>query len=268
MSDFYDRPELYDILHAPGTAAEVDGLERIAARFVTAARRPVWLEPFCGTGRYLRVAAGRGIPSIGVDLHPGMIAYARHRGRAGRGRGRLVHHIGSAESVHRVAGARCADFAFAPINSIRHLESDAAVLAHLASVARCLRPGGVYAVGLDFARYGLDPVEEDVWEGARGPLRITQVCQYLPAAPDDRVETVVSHVTLSRPRGEEHLDFTYPLRSYSREEWREIVGRSSFRIEAVTDGTGEDLDPRVFAYGFQILRQRHGRRETGLYRAK
>ena len=60
--DWYRLPAWYDILHAAGTAEEVDGLEAIASRWVRpASRGPMrWLEPACGTGRYLRVIAGRG----------------------------------------------------------------------------------------------------------------------------------------------------------------------------------------------------------------
>ncbi len=258
IESFYDRPLIYDILHAPGTDEEVEGLVRICRRFSPRARRPVWLEPFCGTGRYLRAAARRGFPGIGVDGDAGMIAYARRRTlRTWRGRGvaGVRYHVAAAETVARCVAGGSADFAIAPINSIRHLESDAAVLAHFRGMHGCLKPGAVYAVGLDFARYGRDCVEEDIWDGVRGPLRVTQVCQYLPADRSDRMETVVSHVTCVRPSGVEHLDFRYTLRAYDRAEWAELVGRSRFRIEAVVDGTGEDTDPDVFDYAIQILRR-------------
>src|SRR5262245_25273800 len=84
----YDHPVLYDIIHAPGTGREVDGLEKIHRRHVGPAtrrpaagrpQRPVWLEPFCGTARHLRVAAARGISVIGVDRSAAMLGYARRR---------------------------------------------------------------------------------------------------------------------------------------------------------------------------------------------
>ena len=70
----YTDPAVYDILHARGTAAEVDGLERMAARVRSGRARQTWLEPACGTARYLRLAARRGRRTVGFDLSPVMIA--------------------------------------------------------------------------------------------------------------------------------------------------------------------------------------------------
>ena len=58
MERLYDDPAVYDILHTPGTAREIDVLEFIEATCGQPGGR--WYEPACGTGRYLRVAAGRG----------------------------------------------------------------------------------------------------------------------------------------------------------------------------------------------------------------
>ena len=140
--NFYDDAMLYDILHAPGTAEEVDGLERIALRFAPGRpERQVWLDPACGTGRYLRVAAGRGRSVIGVDLSPAMIEYARRRVPGGR---LLVGDMQHLDALLRPASVH---FAFNMINTIRHLLTDDALALHLRAMARVLVPGGVYAVG-------------------------------------------------------------------------------------------------------------------------
>ena len=59
---FYSDPAVYDILHAPGTAAEVDAHEKIERALMPGRlkKRRLWFEPACGSGRYLKVAAGRG----------------------------------------------------------------------------------------------------------------------------------------------------------------------------------------------------------------
>ena len=76
----YLEPVLYDVVNTPQTAMEVDALQRAARQF---ARRSgpgsVWLEPACGTGRYLRVLARRGCKVRGYDPLPGMLAYAAGR---------------------------------------------------------------------------------------------------------------------------------------------------------------------------------------------
>jgi SAM-dependent methyltransferase len=271
MTGFYDDAAIYDLLSTPGTAGEVDGLVRIARRYArtTAARRGgplAWLEPACGTGRYLRVLAARGERVCGFDSHPAMVAYSRAllRRRALTRRARVLQAdmrcFAARAGVHRF------DVAFNLFNTIRHLESDADLLAHLREVARALRPGGIYAVGLSFTRYGEDPVEEDVWEARRGKCTVRQVVQYLPpgtwTAPGARTtmrigrwERVVSHLVIERPAGVEHRDDTYSLRCYDAAQWLRVVGKSPFQVVASVDGTGRPLAERVTPYAVDVLQQ-------------
>ncbi len=251
---FYDDPRVYDVLHTPGTASEVDGLERIERRFAGRTRgMPVWLEPACGTGRYLRVAAGRGRRVVGFDLSDGMIGYAREslkrRGHARRSRmfvadmGEFADHV-----PWRV------DLAFNLISTIRHLGSDAALLAHLEQVARTLAPGGVYAVGLGTCVYGAEMESEDVWTARRGSMGVTQVVQYFPARGADRVERVVSHMTVRTPAGERHIDSAYTLRAYSLGQWYDAIAASPMRLEAVVEEDGRDVEAPASGYAVYVLR--------------
>jgi SAM-dependent methyltransferase len=269
-TDFYEIPALYDILHAPGTAREVDGLERIARRFLRAAPAhraghpaPLrWLEPACGTGRYLRVLARRGHRAIGFDASRAMVDYARRRlrdaGLSARARVILAPMTDFAGRLR----PRSVHVAFNLINTIRHLESDDALLAHLRHVARVLRPGGFYAVGLGLCRYDLDAEDEDVWIGRRGGCRVHQVVQYLPPRPGSRFERVISHLTVTRrgvrgtPASSEHVDSVYRLRTYDQRQWTRVLTRSPFRVEAIVDEFGRDIPTGGVGYGVFILRPR------------
>lgn len=242
----YPEPGVYDVLHAPGTAAEVDGLQRIAARWV-GAKATTWLEPACGTGRYLRVASRRGIRCIGFDRDPAMVAYARRGGDPFRVV--VAEMTGFAPALGRAR----ADFAFNLHNTIRHLPSDAAMLAHFSEMARVLR-GGVYAVGLSLTRYGAEEPEEDVWEGRRGRMRVQQLVQYLPPPGRGRFERVVSHVRIERPAGVTQHDSTYDLRCYDLAQWRRLVARSPFRIVATVNGAGATIERGHVPYGIEILK--------------
>ncbi len=252
---FYEDPRVYDILHASGTADEVDGLERIARLFAPGAGAGIWLEPACGTGRYLRVAARRGRRVLGFDRSPAMVAYARERVGAGRGNRIIVADMGRfAAKLPR------ADFAFCLINTIRHLESDAAMVRHLREMARALRPGGVYAVGLGTTGYGIEPASEDVWEGRRGGCHVKQIVEYLPPRRRvERFEQVYSHLVITRGTCEEHRDHAYRLRCYDARQWRDVVTRAGMEIIAVTDDRGNAHDPGGFGYAVYILRARSPR---------
>jgi SAM-dependent methyltransferase len=250
----YADPLVYDILHAAGTAAEVDLLQDLARRYArTRSRRTVWLEPACGTGRYLLEAARRGLDAIGFDRDPDMVAFARRR-LARWPRARVF-----AADMTRFAprlGRRRIDFAFNLISTIRHLETDADVLAHLADMGRVLVPGGVYAVGMHVVEYGRDGPEEDVWEGRRGRVRARQVVQYLPPAGREarrRWERVLSHVTLETPRGVEYVHSEYRLRAYGARQWQALVRRSQLARLATVDAWGRPVRGPPPSYATESL---------------
>jgi SAM-dependent methyltransferase len=260
-ADPYAIPLLYDVLHTPGTSHEVRALERIARRFVRPPAEPfgAWLEPACGTGRYLRLAARRVRLAVGFDHSPGMIEYARIR-VAGVPRPPR-YFVASMQDFDRHLPRGSIDFAFNLINTIRHLESDADMLAHLAAVARVLRPGGAYAVGLSLCAYGRESPTEDVWRGVRGRLRVTQTIQYLPPAVPSRArrnhagrfERVISHLHVVRGRSHHHHDATYRLRAYDLAQWLELIARSPLRLTATVDEDGRDAPPCEPGYAVYLL---------------
>ena len=138
-------------------------------------------------------------------------------------------------------------------NTVRHLETDCDLLAHLAQVAGLLGPGGIYVVGISLTDYATAEEEEDVWVARRGRCRVTQLVNYLPPAPGSRVETVVSHLLVRRPRGAEHHDDRYGLRTYDTAQWRRAVGRSALRRVASRDGLGRPLPEGPANYQLEIL---------------
>ncbi len=260
----YADPMIYDILHSPRTAREVTAFEKVEKFF---AKKPLisdrtWLEPACGTGRYLRVAARRGRRVAGFDLDPGQIEYARKRGVCLVGnkppRPFFLADMRNFLAPAAAAGHRenSTDFAFNPVNSIRHLGSDRDLLDHLKQMAKILKPGAVYAVGISLTDYDWLFPEEDLWQGARGRCQVSQLVNFLPPEPGTkraRIETAISHLTVTRPRGEEHFDDTYDLRTYDQEQWREIIKKSSLKHAGSFDAWGKPLGGRVLPYQLEAL---------------
>jgi SAM-dependent methyltransferase len=235
----YREPLLYDVVNTPGTAAEVDALTRCARRFARGGGGPgtTWLEPACGTGRYLRVLAGRGRVVRGYDPLPDMLAFARGR-LDRRGADHTLTEATFTTPARDLTALGRADVAFCPVNSLRHLMTDDEVLAHFAQVAALLAPGGVYVVGLDLHVPGRDP-DEDVWRAVRGELGVQQVIQYLPPDGDDRVEQVIVSMTVDRPGGATQHDHGYGLRTYTAGQWAALVARSALRMAATCDASGK-----------------------------
>jgi SAM-dependent methyltransferase len=252
---FYSDPVVYDILHAAGTADDVDGLEHIASRFCPKALRhgATWLEPACGTARHLRLLTKRGKRVAGFDAEPAMVEYAQRSLGPRVFLARLDDFL-SAKPRLRV------DLAFNLINTIRHARSDAEVLRHFDMIARSLRPGGVYIVGISLSMYGFESPTEDVWTGTRGRVKVTQVVQYLPPEGPGagkgvrgRDERVINHVTVQRGKATFDVDSTYSLRTYSLKQWNALIARSQLRIVGVVDQDGEKVEACGLGYFVFIL---------------
>jgi SAM-dependent methyltransferase len=249
----YAQPEVYDVLHSPHTAGEVDLFQRCAREWEAPEGR--WLEPACGSGRYLRTLAERGIRCTGFDLDQGMLDYARGE----------IRRAGLTRRV-RLACADMASFtdtiddrfavAFNPVNSFRHLHRPREAAAHLREVANALLPGGLYLVGMSFSRYGEEEPSEDVWTARRGEISVREIVQYLPPESGTRRETVFSHLQVDRPGGREYLDSTYALRSYDLDQWRSFIRRSPLqRVGAIDDLGNAVTDDIETNYQIEVLRR-------------
>jgi SAM-dependent methyltransferase len=262
----YADPSIYDILYTPGTAAEIDALERIERTLATGRLREdrLWFEPACGTGRCLRVAARRGRRVAGFDREAPMLAYARKRLAtcAGASARRLFEAelAGFAEAAGR-AGLKpgTVDFAFMTVNSLRHLESDRDMKSHFAQVADLLRPGALYVVGISLTDYNWLWPDEDVWSGRRGNCSVSQVINWLPpepGTPRGRLERALSHLTVTRPGGAVDLDDAYDLRCYDEKQWRKLVGASALEHAGSFNALGKPLPPGTWPYQLEALRKR------------
>jgi len=262
----YADPSIYDILHTPGAAEEVTGLERMEKRFLTdrGVRPGAWLEPACGTGRYLRVAARRGRRVIGFDQSEAMIDYARAR-IARLGLARRATLFTADMECFDIAPAMAATpritFAFNLINTFRHLETDAAALAHLRAVRRVLAPSGtrvvgVYALGISMTGYAAEFPSEDIWEARRGRVFVRQIAQYdPPPSRRRRWEQVHNVVVIQRPGREDELQTSsYRLRTYDRAQLEPLIKEAGFTIEAHVDEDARDVPVTEPGYAIWILR--------------
>jgi hypothetical protein len=180
-----------------------------------------------------------------------MVRYARN-GLAGAGR---VFVAPMQRFAHRLEPASV-QLAFNTINTIRHLPRDEDHRAHLDEMARVLAPGGIYVVGISLSAYGREAVTEDVWEGRRGRCRVHQVVQYLPPDREERIEEVLTHLTIQRPSGTEHRDHRYGLRSFNRKQWRKLLLSSPLAVVETCSDRGRPMQDHDGNYFLYVLRRR------------
>ncbi len=263
--DIYSIPDVYDVLHSPGTAKDVSMCLRTARGYAgpAAVKAHTWVEPACGTGRYVRALAARGCDALGVDLSEGMVEYARKRWEGVQREGSARFAVGDMTAMEKVAGKGQEkgkfDAGLNLINSIRHLGSDTELDAHLKSMAAVLKAGGVYIVGLSVTLYGSESPSEDLWNGSRGRMKVAQVIQYDPPTArrgaSARVERAYSHITVTSPSGSREYVSSYSLRCYSRAQWLEAIQRSPLRLAAVVDERGREIDVPELGYGNYVLKK-------------
>ena len=142
----YDEPELYEAACAyRDVPVEVDALLRWsgAHRGADAGPPRSVLELAAGPAEHSRDLARRGLAVTALDLNPAMCARA---GELAKAAGVSLSVVEGDMRDFSIAGEF--DLAITMLNSLCHLLSLDDMLQHLASVARCLSPNGLYIMEL------------------------------------------------------------------------------------------------------------------------
>jgi SAM-dependent methyltransferase len=158
----YSAPRYYEIAFDMNRKQEVDFLVHCFQRY---ARRRVGrvLDIACGTGPHLIRLAQRGYRMSGLDLSPENIDFLRERAASKAVRVDLfVADMTRFRLPHPVDAAICMQ------DSQGHLLTNEAILAHLRSVARALRPGGLYIFDRYMCSSWTDPARRWSWTRRRG----------------------------------------------------------------------------------------------------
>jgi SAM-dependent methyltransferase len=160
----YTAPRLYEIAFDMNRKGEVDFLVHCFKRY---ARRPVRrvLDIACGTGPHLTRLADRGYAMAGLDLSPANIDFVRARLAAKGQRAELV--VGDMTDFRL---RRPVDVALCMQDSQGHLLTNEQLVAHLRTVGRALRRGGLYIFDRYMASSWTDPARSWSWSRRRGRL--------------------------------------------------------------------------------------------------
>jgi SAM-dependent methyltransferase len=164
VTTHYSAPRLYEIAFDMNRKGEVDFLVHCFKRY---ARRPVRrvLDIACGTGPHLARLADRGYAMAGLDLSPANIDFVRERLAAKGQRAELV--VGDMTDFRL---RRPVDAALCMQDSQGHLLTNEQLVAHLRTVGRALRRGGLYIFDRYMASSWTDPARSWSWSRRRGHL--------------------------------------------------------------------------------------------------
>lgn len=218
----YDYPELYHVLLAP----EQDMMDDLYAwmdRHLEGSCNRV-MDPACGPGTALLPFAEDGCFVAGNDLAAGMVA------TAGKVLGEWPTELRQGDMRHLPFETGPFDVALNLYASIGHLPDDDAVAEHLEAVARNLRKGGLYFLGLTVCDGEADTTPLQLFEAEPTPIpsggmaAVAYESVYRdPPKREERIRVVV--LTKGVAGAPPQLVEEYTLLTFSAEQLASVIAR-------------------------------------------
>jgi SAM-dependent methyltransferase len=216
QANLYDFPKYYDLVYGSDWRAEFDFLEECFDRHTPLTVRRLF-EPACGTGRLLVKFAQAGYQVGGVDLNPKAIDYCNKRlARFGFPATAFVGDMCDFRLSKPV------DAAFNTINSFRHLATQEQAVAHLECVAKCLKPGGLYVLGLHLTPTRGEPMQEESWAARRGNLSVLSRLWVIDCDRRRRREEVGMSFDVYTPTEQFRLEDRVVFRTYTARQMQDL----------------------------------------------
>jgi len=239
QGDLYDYPKYYDLVYGSDWKAEFDFLEDCFEKHAEGVVERLF-EPACGTGRLLIKFADVGYQVAGVDLNPKAIDYCNDRlERAGHDRSTFVGDMCDFRTAEPM------DAAFNTINSFRHLGTQQQARDHLQCVADCLRPGGLYVLGLHLTPTAVEPIQEESWSARRGNLSVLSRMWVIDCDLAKRREKVGVSFDVYTPSRQFRIEDEIVFRTYTFRQMASLLsGIAEFEVTAVYD-FGYDVENPV-----------------------
>ncbi len=228
--NLYDYPRYYDLVFGCDWRAEVDFLRGVFAKYVPGKTKSLF-EPACGTGRLIFRLAKAGYKCSGLDLNPHAIDFCNRR---------LAKH-GLPESAFvgdmtDFTLPKPVDAAFNTINSFRHLLAEKQAIDHLRCMARCLRKGGVYVLGLHLTPLTTEPIEEEIWTTRRGKLSLQTRLVSVETNLKKRLERCEMTLNVDSPRQQLTIRDELKFRTYTHKQILQLIREvPEFELAGVYD---------------------------------
>ena len=215
-ADWYDFPQCYDLAFYEDTPTEVAFIEAAFAIYATRKVNSV-LEAGCGTGRLLYPLTKNGYRTAGFDRSASMLEFAKNR----IGADGLSSDLRFGEMSQFDLGKQF-DAVLNWINTFRHLQSEKEALSHLKCVAKHLRPGGVFLLGMHLLPPDADPNCTERWRAARGELSVHFTLRVLEADPRRRLEKL--RLSLLQRNGDavHRVRSEFTLRTYNASQAKKL----------------------------------------------
>ncbi len=244
----YDHPKYYDLVFGSDYAAELQFIQDCAVGYASG-RVSRMFEPACGTGRLIYQLARRGFTVGGLDLNPKAVGFCNDRLE----RWGFEDRVRVADMAH-FREPRKWDLAFNTINSFRHLQTEAEADGHLDCMAKCIRKGGLYLLGVHLTPTSWSGSEGEDWSASRGRVSIKTHMWEVERDPQRRLERFGIRFDVRLPSRTFRIIDELVLRSYTAVQMDRFLQRGgqweivetfdfAYDIEAPikVDGGSEDV---------------------------
>ncbi len=215
--DWYDYPWYYDLAFADETGPEADFLEQAFAQY---ALRPVKrvLEPGCGGGRLVVELAKRGYDLTAFDTNEASLGWLRQRLARAKVKAQVYACDMTDFELKKPVDAACNTF-----NTFRHLLTEEAARSHLQAMARAVKPGGIYVLGLHLLPPDASEECTERWTAQRGKERISFTLRVIDSSRRKRIERMRVNMLVRSPTRELRLATEFDFRIYTAAQLRALL---------------------------------------------
>jgi SAM-dependent methyltransferase len=182
LESWYDHPEWFEIGFEKDTVREADFFEKGFERWCPF-QVEKFFEPACGSGRIVVEMAKRGYEVAGFDLSEPSLDYLRNRLSREKLKGEVFNgDMSNFQMKGKWDAASCT------FNSFRHLTTEEQARGQLECVAKSLRSGGLYFLGMHLAPPDCEPLCIEKWIGERNNIRVTTTLRVTQSSRKTRLE--------------------------------------------------------------------------------
>lgn len=240
--DWYDTPLYYDIIFDADTPREGAFLEAVYAQHGPGGRSRQMLEPACGSGRLVLEMARRGWRVTGFDGNARMLDFARERLKKADLKARLWDDWMQSFTLPK---EQSFDMAHCLVSSFKYLHSERDAAACLQRVAACLKPGGLFVLGVHLTDYPRAAEEHERWVAERDGIRVVCNTHTWAADPKTRLEDLRTRLQITHA-GRTHTQETqWQFRTYNAAQMRALLRKvPSFELVQCYDFTYDISEPR------------------------
>jgi hypothetical protein len=115
------------------------------------------------------------------------------------------------------------DAAYCTVSTFRHLLTEDAARSHLKCIARSLRPGGIYILGLHLLALGGGKDNSDCWTEGRGETKVTITQRVLRIDIRSRIENLRVCLLAHKGLTELRLRYEFQFRTYTARQFRRLL---------------------------------------------